>query len=348
MGCCASSSFLTEKKHRTADSWAFDEQTSNGPRTTRALTAAEKFENGMHNFGEIVEAQGSSLANADSNFDSLVDGLGMVGDKVLTWVVTALLFMYGSISLLAVGVLLLFFVLFFLDRFSISSLGAGIENILLVVWTCIVGIGLFLCLILKYRFGRIEEQIEILKTSNRDMTMNVERITKKGSTLRDLVKDIHSQAEHLSRHKNALKSQAAAFDRLESALRTESKANNFEITYLLKEVQDVFRDFARLQREVETADLLNLFYELEFRGDGDKGLNEAELQMLLSRCDESTAAKFSTFEETDKNKDGNIDTKEFQKEVERIVKDMVPDRMLALDSGNADDETGFKRWKNWP
>merc|ERR1712129_504673 len=73
-----------------------------------------------------------------------------------------------------------------------------------------------------------------------------------------------------------------------------------------------------MQVEVDKTNLLNLFYEIEFRDDGADGLNENEYKIFTGRLDDATAAKFKSFREMDINGDGNIDMDEFQTELDRI------------------------------
>merc|ERR1712048_153350 len=84
------------------------------------------------------------------------------------------------------------------------------------------------------------------------------------------------------------------------------------------EVQALFAEFKMMQVQVEKTNLLNLFYEIEFRDDDEEGLNRKEYDMFMARLDEQTAAKFKSFNEMDINGDNNIDMNEFQSELDRI------------------------------
>ena len=90
----------------------------------------------------------------------------------------------------------------------------------------------------------------------------------------------------------------------------------------MEDVRILFMHFKELQIQVEKANLLKLYYELEFMDDDNDGLNKSEYEHFLSRLDLETAAKFKTktFEQMDKNNDGTIDLNEFQQHIDRIYK----------------------------
>ena len=141
---------------------------------------------------------------------------------------------------------------------------------------------------------------------------------------------------------------------MEMALKAEAKENNTEIVKFLREVQSVFGEFKLLQIQVQKANLLNLFYELEYKHDDEEGLDEEEYKMLLSRLDIETRNKLKSFREMDQNGDGTIDLKEFQLEMDRIFNQMNTKKRTKLQSRKSKKTRNLKGskkkaedWKKW-
>merc|ERR1711933_590678 len=102
--------------------------------------------------------------------------------------------------------------------------------------------------------------------------------------------------------------QVETFEKFQKDLREKTRGNSEEIDKLLKEVQKEFEEFQSLQIQLQRANLLNLFYELEGRGNDKEGLDENEYNLLLSRLDLDTAEKMGKFKDWDKGlgRNGNI------------------------------------------
>eukprot|EP01084_Bolivina_argentea_P115330 205112_1 len=168
-----------------------------------------------------------------------------------------------------------------------------------------------------FKFGPIDEQMEDLEKQNENLQKELDSVDNEVTDLNQSITSFEEQIGSIISNEHDLNAQITAFTKLENALKAEARSNNTEIVNFLKEVQTLFTEFKKLQTQVEKANLLNLFYELEFRGDDEEGLSKSEFKIFMSRLDKQTAANFNkTFEEMDLNGDGTIDLNEFQRELE--------------------------------
>ena len=307
-------SFFTRKKeygHKPQDSFDFSREMSIRESKSKP-TFAQKVDNAAYNLGAYtnhkLNKNVKNLSKMEArNAADLVDKL--VPQKLVRWTVRFIMFVYGFIGILSL-LLLVFYCMDYFISFWYSDY-SSYDYVFLYSIIGLCSVGAFLGLYGTFKFGEIDEQMQILKSSNENLKTQVHNVADTGEKLKDSIEEFQNQVDSIMDNENDLKAQIKAFQKLEQTLKSESKSNNAEIVGFLRDVQTLFRDFKVLQVQVEKTNLLNLFYEIEFRDDDIEGLNENEYEMFLARLDDETASKFKmkSFKEMDVNGDGTIDLK---------------------------------------
>eukprot|EP01084_Bolivina_argentea_P156274 272337_1 len=321
--------------------------------STKHLSVGDKLENAMHNVGEIMEEKTNVVMRKNTrnmkrmkaaNASDIVDYIIPV--KLVRFTIALVVFLYGCIALICIVTLIVYcanhFVATFYDNYNEH------ENIFLQVIIGLCTGGSVLGLYGTFKYGAVDEQIQILHYQNaelKDKIRDIEHI--KEFELQEHIREFELHADGIKENQNDLKAQIKAFSKLESALKSQSKTDNAEMTAFVKKVSTLFSEFKTLQREVEKANLLSLFYELEFSDDNVECLNETEYEMFIGRLDVDTASKFKmrSFKELDKNNDKTIDINEFQSELDRIYKRM---NVSNMSKRKRDKNKGkSKKWNDW-
>merc|ERR550539_489580 len=343
-------SFFTRKKSfRKRDSFDFDSPKRDSKYKPKFT---ERIDNAAYNLGAYtnhkLNKNVKNLSKMDArNAADLVDLI--VPQQFVRWTVRFIMFVYGFIGILSL-LLLIFYCMDYFISFWYSDY-SSYDYVFLYTIIGLCSVGAFIGLYGTFKFGEIDEQMQILKSSNEALKAQVNNVADTGDKLKDSIDQFQNQVDSIMDNENDLKAQIKAFQRLEQTLKSESRSNNAEIVGFLKDVQTLFRDFKVLQIQVEKTNLLNLFYEIEFRDDDIEGLNENEFDMFLGRLDDETASKFKlkSFEEMDVNADGTIDLNEFQAELDRIYNRMDASTMLKTKGKKRKKgkKNKAKEWSNW-
>ena len=217
----------------------------------------------------------------------------------------------------------------------------------------LISVGAMLGMYVTFKFGGVDEEIDALKEQNKVLMAALQDVVVDPAELQNALAQFQEQIDLICDNKLDLERQVGALDRLEKDLKAEARNNTPDIGRFLREVQGIFAEFKLLQIQVQQANLLNLFYELEFRDDDEEGLNQVEYNELVSRLDAATAEKMKRFESIDINGDGTIDLGEFQHEIDRIFKKINTKKQNKLRSRQSVDRLRKNKsgaateWKNW-
>lgn len=337
------SDFLTRKKvakKATHDSMDFDNEDKYNHRdSSRDLGIGDKIEIALHNVGETVEEKTDILRHNTKNLKNFKkiqkeDAVNIVDvivpQKLIRWIIGFVITIYGFVGIFSIILLIVYCLNYFVSTVYRSY--SNYDYIFLYTIIGLISFGAFIGLYGTFKYGEIDEQMEVLDKENKKLTKQIKAASTDNELLGNSISAFNLQVDTIMDNKSDLKSQIKAFQRLENELKQESKSNNQEIIEFLKEVQKLFREFKILQTTVERANLLSLFYELEFRDDDIEGLSRSEFEKFKSRLDNETAKKFRHFDLLDTNGDETIDMNEFERECDRIFNTLSTKSMFGFKS----------------
>jgi len=186
-----------------------------------------------------------------------------------------------------------------------------------------------------FKFGTIEMHIQRFKKQNNAFSLEIEDLRKENVRLKSNVQMVHKSVGNLKRESTNLDENIAAFDELRESLQ-DIAGDHEDMNKMINNLLNMSNNMRELSNANMKAQLLNQYYEFEFRDD-NAGMSRNEYKRFLNCLDNETRLKFEnakSFRNLDVDGDGNIDVKEFQNACDIILND---NESNAINQLNQDD-----------
>lgn len=185
-----------------------------------------------------------------------------------------------------------------------------------------------------YKWGTVEEQIELFKEENNKYAEEIERLSTTREQLTGEVEKLEETTNGLKRDVDALKDTLSQYDQLKNSLQ-EICGDNQELNDLINDVNDMYSSMKNTILSNTRAGILSAYYTAALKDD-EEGMSKKEYRRFLSGLDKKTREVFKgfgTFEEI-AGDDLLIDLDEFQVLVDKLLAEQSDELILAKTPNN--------------
>jgi len=185
-----------------------------------------------------------------------------------------------------------------------------------------------------YKWGTVEEQIEMFKEENNKYQEEIDRLKSTREQLTGEVEKLEETTNGLKRDVDTLKGTLGQYDELKNSLQ-EICGDNEELNNLINDVNGMYDSMKSTILSNTRAGILSAYYTAALKDD-DEGMTKKEYRRFLSGLDKKTREVFKgfgTFEDL-AGDDNILDLGEFQVLVDRLLAEQGDELILAQSPTN--------------
>jgi len=179
-----------------------------------------------------------------------------------------------------------------------------------------------------YKWGTVEEQIEIFKSENNKYETEIDELRGTKEQLTTEVSKLKETTNALNRDVDNLKSTLSQYDELKESLQ-EICGDNKELNSLINDVNSMYTNMKNTILSNTRAGILSAYYDAALKDD-EEGMSEREYKRFLARLDKKTRSIFKSFGsfESIAGDDRLIDLNEFQQLVNKLLEQQADELLL--------------------
>jgi len=185
-----------------------------------------------------------------------------------------------------------------------------------------------------YKWGTVEEQIELFQAENKKYEEEIERLSHTREQLTDEVSKLEETTNGLKRDVDTLKDTLGQYDQLKNSLQ-EICGDNQELNDLINDVNDMYSSMKQTILSNTRAGILAAYYSASLRDD-EEGMSSKEYRRFKMGLDKETRAVFEGFGSFEEiaGDDEIIDLDEFQALVDKLLEQQGDQLMNAMSPKN--------------
>lgn len=179
-----------------------------------------------------------------------------------------------------------------------------------------------------YKWGTVEEQIEIFKSENNKYETEIDELRGTKEQLTTEVTKLKETTNALNRDVDNLKSTLSQYDELKESL-MEVCGDNKELNSLINDVNSMYTNMKNTILSNTRAGILSAYYDAALKDD-EEGMSQREYKRFLARLDKKTRSIFKSFGsfESIAGADNLIDLNEFQQLVNKLLEQQADELLL--------------------